>query len=102
MKTTNAPILMDQLSEIVRALEIQSPTNFLFAGKPFDASSHTNQQSVAGYASASNPLIASLQMCLYANCYCQPFRGTLPAAPQQATPPVDLSPRLSEANVSRA
>jgi len=93
---------MDQLTEIVRALEIQSPTNFTFAGKSFDVSTHTYQQSVAGYASTNNPLIAALQMCLYANCYCQPFRGALAATPQQTTPPVDLSQRLSEANVSRA
>ena len=101
MKTANAPILMDQLAAISRALSIHSPAAFTFAGREFDAAPYAQQQSVAGYVSPSTPIVAALQSCFYAHCYSVPFDGTLRAIAMPTSIPTDLSAQLSEANAGQ-
>jgi HopA1 effector protein family len=101
MQTITVPALIDQLADISRAVTVQSPTAFLFAGRQFDAAPYAHQQSVAGYASAGNPLVAAMQSCFYANCYCQPFRGKLTDEALKAALQADLTEQLSEANTTQ-
>jgi len=102
MKNLNAPPVNEQLKTILRALTIQSAETFSFAGRQFDSASFGSRQAPAGYSPQGNPLVVALQTCLYAHCYCQPFRGNLADAPAAASPPRDISEELSHANNGKA
>ena len=61
----------EELSRIVAAIEIASPTLLVFAGKPVPVVE--NAQSTAPSLSQMPPIVAQLQSTLYQECYCRRF-----------------------------
>lgn len=81
------------LRQIVRAVTIQSPQQFTFAGRPFTAPAGDHNGSVP-------PLVKALQEQLYEHAYTRRFEGRL----QEAHAPNgndDMSQLLSHANTGR-
>jgi HopA1 effector protein family len=102
MNNSIAPPVNEELRSILHALTIHSAGTFSFAGRQFDSTSFGGHLAMTGYNPQGNPLVAALQMCLYAHCYCQPFRGTLADAPVAVNPPRDICDELSHANHGKA
>jgi len=89
-----------ELQEILRAIEIVSPTSFYFAGKLFSSDDFGHSWPMS--APAQNPLVAQLNQQLYGSCYCKRFNGKL-AEESFVTPSPDdnLVAELSTAHAGR-
>ena len=77
--------LLLELTKICQAVEIASPVEVLFAGRPIPELDSTTQAQLAATqiqlaTQSQNPLVPRLQYQLYLHCYCQKFTGVLPEA----------------------
>jgi len=87
------------LRAILGAIQIYSPTTFVFAGERFDS-----QMAPAGGPGpeGKNPLVWQLEQQLYVSCFSRPFNGTIYRPPPFGPDSQDsLQHPLSEANSSR-
>jgi hypothetical protein len=74
----NETSLITELRKIFAAINIVSPTSFLFAGKLFDiADPAMRPLQLQGFYPTQTPLVLQLQQQLYQHCYCQRFQGYL-------------------------
>jgi type III HopA1-like effector protein len=93
--------LTDELTRILKAVAITSPSSYSFAGRLVTLSpeSHGTPGASGQVVANSNAVISSLQQTLYQYCYCHRFTGDLPSDTQLQ--PEDLALQLSAANTSR-
>jgi len=93
--------LTSQLRKIVRAVEVRADGSFNFAGRHF-APGAQGHMHAHGFARAeANPLAKLLEQTFYQYCYCRTFDGALRDEQPLNVAGVDLTPSLSEANVTR-
>lgn len=72
--------LITNLRQIFAAINILSPTSFLFAGQLFNTTDQTIQPlQLQGFYPTQDPLILQLQQQLYQHCFCHRFQGYLSA-----------------------
>src|SRR5205085_3026501 len=94
--------LRRQLERILAAIAIESPTTFSIAGQLIRATSEPGTQGDLSSTLNNNPLIGQLQQTLYAQCYCQSFKGKLsPTLAEALGSEEDMTELLSDANLSR-
>jgi len=91
--------LTDELTRILKAVTIISPSEYSFAGLLVNIPPESGPSSSTHAVVGTSAPIVSLQQLLYQHCYCHRFTGDLPSNTQ--VQPQDLVPELSAANTSR-
>jgi hypothetical protein len=92
--------LLAELTKIVRAVTILSPTSFSFAGTVV---SHTDpaMQYLSSLYPSQNQLVTQLQQNLYSSCYCKRFSGHLLEDQPNTVQDSSFLQALSDANNSQ-
>jgi hypothetical protein len=91
--------VVSEIEAIASAVEIDPPSRYRFAGRPFGPVPAPTQP-MPGIRASSNPAIDHLAGTFYQHCYTRRFRGELRDDPREASG-YDLTASLSAANAGR-